>query len=442
MIASLLALMIAATPVQPIADSAPQDGSVFPGDGFVPENGAGVHDPAICEFNGHYVCLNTGNGIGFARTSTDLIHWKVEGPLISTTPEWLQQSGPQHRSIWAPEAIRVGDGLRIYYCASAQFGHNNSWIGYAECPHFNPDHPKDGWVDRGMLIQSQDGRDNFNAIDPSVMTDANGHQWMFFGSYWSGIYVVEIDPKTGGLKGGEKKLVAKNPRDRANGIEAPSGVYHDGYYYLIVNYGLAAQGVRSTYQIMVGRSKTPDGPFTDSRGTDMVEGGHEVLLDSSPPMFGPGGGAMFRDKDGRWLMSYHYYDGRKYWGRNWGLPTLQIREILWSADGWPLPGLPISPQMSAVASRRNSSPAGKWLHQANFGDVGEIEFRKDGTIAGRDNQGGTWKQTGDRLELSWKRGEDSFLDTVQIAYNGNYYVGRNNSGLVIRGIRESAVRGR
>ena len=35
-------------------------------------------------------------------------------------------------------------------------------------------------------------------------------------------------------------------------------------------------------------------------------------------------------------MPYHFYDGRENWhGDLWGLPTLQIRELLWSADDWP-----------------------------------------------------------------------------------------------------------
>jgi arabinan endo-1,5-alpha-L-arabinosidase len=417
--------------------------SAFPFDGFVPENGQGVHDPTVCEVGGKFFCLCTnGNGFGMMRTSTDLVHWQVEGPVMDATPEWLLKAIPQHHSIWAPEASRAGSGLRMYYCASATFGKNNSWIGYAECPHFDPARPKAGWVDRGELIHSAEGKDNFNAIDPSVLTAPDGTQWMFFGSYWSGIYVTELDPATGALKHpdhGEMTLVARNPRDRANSIEAPAAIYRDGYFYLTVNWGLAAQGVRSTYRLMVGRSKSPTGPFVDARGVPMTDGGHEVLLDSSSPMFGPGGGSIFRDAAGNWRLSYHYYDARA-WGRQWGLPTLQIRDILWSPDGWPLPGLPVCPQRDRFCSHTHGSPEGRWLHQVDFGAVRTVELRHDGTIAVDGAASGRWTLSKADLDLHWARGSETYDDKLQLAYGGNYYVGRNGSGLLIRGIREAAAR--
>src|SRR6185312_7663320 len=126
---------------------------------------------------------------------------------------------------------------------------NDSWIGFAECPQFDPRHPTQGWVDRGMLIQSRQGADNFNAIDPSILSAPDGRQFMVFGSYWNGIYMAELDPLTGALKHPDRSdmhLIARNPMDKANGIEAPAAFFRDGYYYLTVNYGLAAQGVRST----------------------------------------------------------------------------------------------------------------------------------------------------------------------------------------------------
>jgi hypothetical protein len=40
--------------------------------------------------------------------------------------------------------------------------------------------------------------------------------------------------------------------------------------------------------------------------------------------------------------------------------------------------------------------------------------------------------------MKWPKIEDEkdfWVDQLQIAYKGNYYVGRNQSGMVIRGIR-------
>jgi arabinan endo-1,5-alpha-L-arabinosidase len=418
--------------------------SAFPYDGFVPENGTNVHDPDVIDFNGHYICFCTsGNGFGLVRTSTDLLHWKVHGPIMRDTPEWLKQEIPMHRSIWAPQAIRYGKGLRLYYCASQAFGHNTSWIGVAECPNFDPENPTEGWSDLGEIIASKDGVDNFNAIDPSVLAGPDGRYWMYFGSYWSGLYVVEIDPITGKLKNPAepgKKLIACHPQDRANGLEAPTALYKDGFYYLFVSYGLAAQGVRSTYQVVLGRSKDPDGPFVDSKGESMVEGGHEDFLNSSSPMFGPGGGEVTQDRNGRWLMSHHYYDGRAFWhGHVWGLPTLQVREIVWGKDGWPGPGLPVTPETIEFSKRPEKSPVGKWVQQADFGAIGSLEIRADGTCVLDEKTHGTWSVAGDDLSFKWPRVDEPgefWNDEVKLASGGHYFVGRNQNRLVIRGVRQ------
>jgi arabinan endo-1,5-alpha-L-arabinosidase len=413
--------------------------SAFPYDGFVAEGAVGVHDPAVTEFKGAYLCFHTGPGLGMLRTSKDLLHWKTEGPIIPDTPEWLSKA-VRHNSVWAPEASKWGDGLRLFYCASARFGHNESWIAVAECPHFDPDHPKQGWRDLGPILASTDS-DNYNAIDPDVLTDSSGRLWMYFGSYWSGLYVTELDPETAKIKDPSpsgRTLIARNPADRANGLEAPCCVYHDGYYYLFLNYGLAAQGVASTYRIVVGRSKTPNGPFLDANGVSMTEGGHMEVLSASSPMFGPGGGVEFQDHHGRWLMSYHYYDARRFWhDHTWGVPTLQVRELLWTADGWPLPGLPITPETSRLKLQNKGKLAGHWQQQAGFGQVNPLEIQPNGTCS-LPGQVGTWSQMGETLEFHWPKLDspaEFWVDSVQLADGGNYFVGRNQSGMVVRGIR-------
>jgi len=420
-----------------------KDDSAFPFDGYVPEGDFGVHDPDVIEFNGHYICFATsGNGFGSMKTSPDLIHWKDRGPIMPETPEWLRKSIPQHRSLWAPEAHRYGKGLRLYYCASMAFGHNTSWIGVAECPNFDPDKPNEGWHDLGPVIESKEGRDNFNAIDPSILIDPSGRWWMLFGSYWSGLYETELDPATGKLKSTDPsalKLVAKNPADRANGIEAPSAIYKDGYYYLFVSYGLAAQGVRSTYHTVLGRSETPDGPFVDANGKSMVDGGHESFLDSSWPMFGPGGGTATLDEKGRWLFACHYYDGRALWRDHlWGLPTLQVRQIMWSDDKWPLPGLPVTPDTEKMAGKKLASPVGTWLQQVDFGRTQTLDIKADGSCSDGRSEG-KWTLQGDELQIKWPiAGEDGqfWTDDLKLSYGGNYFVGRNNGHVLIRGYKQ------
>ena len=80
---------------------------------------------------------------------------------------------------------------RLYYCVSA-FGRNTSYIGMAES-----DSPEGPWIQKGCVVKTGEG-DAMNAIDPSVIEDPEtGKWWMHYGSYFGGLYCVELNPETG-----------------------------------------------------------------------------------------------------------------------------------------------------------------------------------------------------------------------------------------------------
>lgn len=428
-----LALVVSAI----LAQTPVTGGIAFPGDGAISVNAQNVHDPTVVAFKGRYLCFSTsGDGFGVLRTSKDLKTWKVWGPILPEFPRWLSDKY-RTRSLWAPDVVVLGDKLRMYYSVSG-WGTNRSVIGLAECENFDPDQPQKGWRDLGLVIESRPDQETYNAIDPEVIVTPEGEHWMFFGSYFAGIQLVELDPATGKLKAPDHpsaQCVARNTEEKGNPLEGAAVGYRDGYYYLFVSYGLAAQGVRSTYRMMVGRSRTVTGPYLDQAGRSMVEGGHTTMLKTSPPMFSPGHSDFFRDEKGTWWTPYHFYDGRRKWhGDVWGMPTLQIREVIWSRDGWPLPGLPTE---FARKAQKHESPVGKWWHQVDFGDVDALEFRANGTAVHGEDQG-RWEAKGDDLVVRWpKRGQPNqfWIDRLTLAYGGGYYVGRNDTGVVIRGIR-------
>ena len=414
------------------------DGSAFPGDSVLLPGGDGAHDPAVIHFGSKYFCFTTsGNGFGPFRESKDMRSWTMVGPLLPNFPDWLTKRF-NHRSVWAPNMIRHGADLRIYYCMS-NWGTNDSVIGLLECHNFDPGRPLLGWQDLGEVFGSKPGKDTFNAIDPEVVTDQSGNDWMFFGSYFAGLYVMPLDKVTGKPKDTANPgltLVAKNTEERGNPLEASAVCYRSGYYYLFTSYGLAAQGVRSTYRIMVGRSAAITGPFLDADGTAMVDGGHVSVLNTSSPMFGPGHCHVFQDTDSRWLMPYHYYDSRRYWtGDKWGLPTLQIRELLWSPDGWPMPGLPVGFEPKP----QSASPAGHWVFQFNFGLVMNADLKADGTFNTEEGSRGTWRKEGESIELDGFDFGRHLVEpklTFQMAYRGAYMVGRNPFHFVVRAFKQ------
>ena len=194
------------------------------------------------------------------------MNWEPGPHVFTNAPAWADQAVPEHRGnyFWAPDVIHLGDRYLIYYSVST-FGKKVSAIGLATSPTLDPTDPAFGWTDQGEVIRST-GTNDFNTIDPAVSQDAEGKLWLSFGSFWSGIKLIQLDAKTG------KRMAPESPMyslAHFDSIEASYIYHHDKYYYLFVNWGKCCNGVQSTYNIRVGRSEKITGPYLDRSGVDL-----------------------------------------------------------------------------------------------------------------------------------------------------------------------------
>lgn len=369
------------------------------------------------------------------RRSKDLYRWEDAGRVFkNTVPPWAEKTIPGAKNVWAPD-ISFHDGLYHLYYSTSTLGSQRSAIGLAVNRTLDPRSPLHAWEDRGIVIESRPKQDDFNAIDPALVVEPNGRWWLFFGSWWTGIKAVRLDPKTGRPRPGAEiiPVAARKPGDQPS-IEAAYVIQRDGLWYLFVSWGTILPPKEATYEVRVGRAKTLEGPYIGADNKPMLEGGGTLVLTSHGSWRAPGHNGVLRWRDRDWMF-HHTYDLRDLRSGR----MLQVRPMYW-IDGWPVVGEPIAAP-ATDPTRPPPDPAavaGIWNHGVDYGQGRAIELRPDGTIASKTGRP-TWQLQGDILTLTWpspKAPGGAWRDRARIEPGGNAYIGRNQQGRIVRGIRE------
>lgn len=310
-IASLLAMAAAATGLH----SAPAHAAVGPG---VVSGDTIVHDPSMLKLSDgrYYIYATTG-----VVTSTDRTKFSNAGAIFSSMPSWVRSYNPDNQ-LWAPDVSFHGGKYLMYYTAS-RFATNTSAIALASSSTGKPG----SWKDQGIVYTSKSS-DDYNAIDGNLVVDGNGKWWLAFGSFWSGIKLIQLDPGTGKQLSGNTARYSLASRPSPGAVEAPFIQQANGWYYLFVSFDACCKGASSTYKIAVGRARSVTGPYLDRAGVDMRNGGGTVIQSGLGSMHGPGGQSVFRDGDGD-ILVYHYYDDR-------GDARLGINRLGYDSSAWPV----------------------------------------------------------------------------------------------------------
>lgn len=125
-------------------------------------------------------------------------------------------------------AVATGFAPRPVTAASA-------WRSAGGDETLDPANPKYQWVDRGEVIESASGQDNWNAIDANIILDEAQQPWMTFGSFWSGIKLLRIDAVTGKPQA-NATMYSPAARPKPDAVEAPFMIRRQGFYYLSVSF--------------------------------------------------------------------------------------------------------------------------------------------------------------------------------------------------------------
>ena len=419
-----------------------------------------VHDPSIIKEGEWFYCYNTDVAYGAAprvgimvRKSKDLVEWQYVGWAFNSLPtlavQYITSNGATPvQGLWAPYIMKVGQEFRLYYSLAPTNG-RTSCIGLATSAS-----PEGPWVDKGLVVTSQNSGPGTNAIDPGVVVTPGGQHWMVYGSSWDGLFELPLNPATGLAlvpgDGGVRKVRRGITGGMINGnLEGPEIIYNAqrNMYYLFVAYDWLA----TKYNVRVYRSTGPDGPFLDFNGVNV-----DNQADNGPMIVAP---YKFSGHNG-WQGVSHcavFQDNGQYFIAHQGRPSvspaymvLHVRKMFWTADGWPV----VSPERYAWEDNApvpQDSLVGQWERikldysvVPGFGNeqlYPDLQIATDFTInAGGtiNNNGGTWTYAAPWLQLNWSTGtvEKLFVQKGRDWENKKssfVFTGLNETGIAIWG---------
>ncbi len=202
-----------------------------------------------------------------------------------------------------------------------------------------------------------------NAIDPCTFYDEAGNLKMVYGSWFGGIYMLDLDEKTGlrdytvtypTVDSGTNKSDAYLGKKLAGGHWASGeGPYIEymtnpatgkGYYYLFLSYGYFNN--KGGYNMRIFRSETPEGPYLDENGNsafyETVTGdsntagniGERLMSNyqwscNDRPNTAQGHNSALLDDDGKLFVIYHNKFDDQY-----GFHEVRVHQLIMNEDDW------------------------------------------------------------------------------------------------------------
>lgn len=363
---------------------------------------ASVHDPSIVKLqDGSYYII--GSHLGAARSS-DLMNWQSAANSnlgstrttffnniyadLSIPEKWSNTTNGYNLAgnMWAPDIIyneAMGkycmylsvngqvwnssvvlctadqiDGPYTYQGTIVYSGFTNNAVNNVndtDVPRVlgqNPD------IGRYLSNGSWNAAYGTNAIDPAVFYDENGQLHMVYGSWFGGLYMLELDEQTG-LRDYHVTYETKaNVSDAYMGLKVAGGNYvsgegpyieymkapgaDKGYYYLFVSYGFFNSN--GGYNMRIFRSENPQGPYVDQNGNSAIfpYGGDNIggnvgerLMSNyqwncnDRPFKAQGHNSALMDDDGKLYVVYHTKFDDAY-----GFHEVRTHQLIMNEDGW------------------------------------------------------------------------------------------------------------
>ena len=236
--------------------------------------------------------------------SADLVDWTYIGDAFGA--DQVPPYATATAALWAPD-VRYLDGRWVMYFTVTDTTVSpdtfDTAIGVATAPS-----PAGPWTFAPAPVvapRPRAGGGYLWTIDPAQFTDVDGTRYLYYGSYYGGIWVTQLSDD-GLTATGAATMVAID-----NKFEGSFVVRHDGWYYLFASSANCCAGPVTGYSVSVGRSRSPRGPFVDRDGQRLDvsrAGGTPVIAPNGNKWIGTGHNGFLTDLSGQDWLVYHAID--------------------------------------------------------------------------------------------------------------------------------------
>lgn len=230
--------------------------------------------------------------------SNDLVRWDYVGDVFAADarPSWH----PEASLLFAPDIRYLEGKYYLYYSvAMPPRGPGKLFtVGVATAPS-----PAGPWTDSGGEVVERGSCDTDADIDPAQFTDIDGTHWLYWGSF-DHLCVARLNDNA-------TRTVGVVTPVYTGFAEGAFVVRHGRFNYLLVSESTCCNGSFSGYQIKVGRSTSPTGPFVDKEGLPLTAAhtkGSFVLAANGNRWVGTGHHSHATDLSGQDWLVYHALD--------------------------------------------------------------------------------------------------------------------------------------
>ncbi|GAA0513850.1 hypothetical protein Ade02nite_48960 [Paractinoplanes deccanensis] len=239
----------------------------------------------------------TPHRIPMAR-SADLAKWTYVGDAFTGLPSYAAPGA----ALWAPDVRKIGDRW-VMYVTVTETSPGASAIGVATAPR--PTGPWTFTAEPAVPPRAAPGGGWWWTFDPAQLTTPDGRKYLYYGSYFGGIWVSELTADGLRITGTPTRVAIDNK------FEGAYVVRRNGWYYLFASSANCCAGPTTGYSVSVGRSRSPLGPFTDRDGLRLDvsrAGGTPVIAPNGNRWVGTGHNGLITDRRGQDWFVYHAID--------------------------------------------------------------------------------------------------------------------------------------